>query len=330
MSMRSTIAIGLILLSRIAVAEDSITSPAGADAAIDRGLAFLAKDSLKWKADHNCASCHHAATVVWSMREAKQRGRVVDEDLLVEMTKWMAESGEGKTSLERPADAPRALNTKALYYSLALGIDSQPDEASQAGLKQLLETVKADQNENGSWSSWPDTRPPIFGNSDESATALAMLALMPSAAGGDEASKVAISRSMKWLTETPSDDDPQSVALRLIVWKRLERPASECDPLVASIRERQNADGGWSQTMEMASDAWATGQALYALSTAGVRPDDASITRGQAFLIGTQQEDGSWPMTSRPAKPGAVGAKNLIPITCSGSCWAILGLVRSR
>ena len=44
----------------------------------------------------------------------------------------------------------------------------------------------------------------------------------------------------------------------------------------------------------------------------------------------SQRDDGSWPMTSRPVKPGGEGSKSLIPITGAGSAWAVLGLVRSR
>jgi len=80
----------------------------------------------------------------------------------------------------------------------------------------------------------------------------------------------------------------------------------------------------------MASDAWATGQALYALAHAGIKSDDSRITLAHAFLIQTQRENGSWPMTSRPTKPGGDGCMSLIPITGGGSAWAVLGLVRSR
>jgi hypothetical protein len=79
----------------------------------------------------------------------------------------------------------------------------------------------------------------------------------------------------------------------------------------------------------MASDAWATGQALYALAHTSIKPNDPAILRAHAFLIKTQREDGSWPMTSRPVELGGEGSKSLIPITGAGSSWAILGLVRS-
>src|SRR5207302_10902235 len=132
------------------------------------------------------------------------------------------------------------------------------------------------QTENGSWAAWPDTRPPIFGNSSESMTALATLALASAPAAGD--AEAVRDKGVKWLAETKTDDDPQSIAMRLVLWKRLGRPAKEWQPLVRRIQERQNADGGWSQARDMASDAWATGQALYALAHAGIKPDEPVIT----------------------------------------------------
>ncbi len=328
--MRFLFVIIMVVISGAASAQEVGDKTSGIGAAIDHGLAFLAKDALAWKKEHNCVSCHHAGLVVWSMREAKQRGHTVDEPVLAEMTKWVAESGDGRTGVPRPAGIPKALNAKAVWFALALGADAEPDAVSQAGLKRLLETVKSDQTENGVWASWPETRPPIFGNSDESMTALATLALLPAAATGDDSAKAVRDKGVQWLTETKTDDDPQSIAMRLVLWQRLNRPAQEREPLVRRIQERQNADGGWSQSPDMASDAWATGQALYALAHAGLKPAEPVIARGQAFLIKTQRDDGSWPMTSRPTKPGGEGSKSLVPITGAGSAWAVLGLVRSR
>jgi hypothetical protein len=320
----------VIMLTGTASAQEPRPKPSDVSAAIDRGLAFLARDALAWKKEHNCASCHHASLVVWATREAKLRGHAVDEPVLAELTKWIAESGDGKFGLARPASAPRAASPKAVYFALALGVDPRPDEVSQRGLKLLLKTVAAEQTENGSWSTWPQTRPPLFGSSDESLTALATLAVLPAAAAGDDSAKAVRDKAARWLAETKTDDDPQSIALRLVLWNRLGRPAEEEQPLVKRIKERQNEDGGWSQTKGMASDAWATGQALYALAHAGVQSDEPVIRRAHAFLIKTQRADGSWPMTSRPVKTGGEGSRSLIPITGAGSAWAVLGLVRSR
>ena len=156
-------------------------------------------------------------------------------------------------------------------------------------MKLLLQTVKSDQTENGSWSSWPGSRPPILGNSDETVTELAVLAVMPAATSGDNEAKVVRDKGVKWLNETKSEDDPQSIALRLVLFTRLGRPTDEWRPLAQNIKERQNADGGWSQAKGLASDAWATGQLLYAWSFhAGIKPGDPVIG-GQDFLIRTQR-----------------------------------------
>ncbi len=320
----------LFASSGIALADVPAAQPSAVSAAIDRGLAFLVQDALAWKSEHKCVSCHHAGLVIWSMREAKERGHAVDEPVLAELTKWVAESGEGKTGVPRPANVPRALNEKAVSLALALAAHPEPDAVSREGLKLLLTTVKADQVDSGVWSSWPETRPPIFGNSDERTTALAILALLPAAAAGDDSAIAARDKGVQWLAETKTDDDPQSIALRLVLWQRLGRPASEWEPLATRIQARQNNDGGWSQTTDMPSDAWATGQALYALAHAGIKPDDPAIGRAHAFLIATQRDDGSWPMMSRPIKPGGEGSKSLIPITAAGSAWAVMGLARSR
>jgi hypothetical protein len=298
--------------------------------AIDRGLSFLTTDALAWKKDHHCVSCHHASLVVWSMREAKARGHAVDEGVLAELTRWVAESGDGKNGGPRPASVPQAANSKAIHFALALGADPAPEAVSQTALKQLLGTVTSDQADGGRWFAWPETRPPIFGASDESLTALAGLALLPAAKSGDSAAKAALDKAARWLVETTSDDDPQSTAMRLVLWRRLDRKPEECQPLVDRILTRQNADGGWSQSPDMASDAWATGQALYALAIDGFTADRPAIARARAFLIRSQRDDGSWPMTSRPVKPGGEGSKSLIPITAAGSAWAVLGLARSR
>jgi hypothetical protein len=90
----------------------------------------------------------------------------------------------------------------------------------------------------------------------------------------------------------------------------------------------QRSDGGWAQNAEMASDAFATGQTLYALAQAGFTNEQAEIMRAVDFLVGTQKPDGSWTMASRSTPDGSPGsAKLLTPITCAASSWATLGLV---
>jgi len=319
----------VLVMADHVLADPPATSPPDIRATIDRGLAFLAKDAVAWKTEYKCASCHHAALAIWALREAKDRGHAVDEPVLADLTKWIAESGEGKTGVPRPAGIPRAHNTKAVYFALGLAAIGQPSDAERQGRARLLGTVKADQIEDGSWASWTDTRPPLFGHSDENATALATLALWSEAAAGEAAAVAARDRGLKWLAEHEPSGDHQALALRIVLLKKADQPSEQWQPLLQRLQGTQQPDGGWRQTAEMASDAHATGQALYALALAGRKSEDPAVQRGQAFLIKTQGESGSWTMTSRPTKLGGEGAKNLVPITGAGNAWAILGLVRS-
>jgi hypothetical protein len=75
----------------------------------------------------------------------------------------------------------------------------------------------------------------------------------------------------------------------------------------------QRADGGWSQAVpEPRSDAFATGQTLYALAAAGLTADRAEVRRGIDFLVATQGPDGTWPMTARATPDGSPGGAKLL------------------
>jgi len=328
--MRLIASTAVVLLLASISAWGALPKADNVDATINRGLGFLAKDAMAWKQEHKCVSCHHAGLMIWSMREAKNRGHVVDDAALADLTQWVADVEYGSYVEPRPVGVPKRLSAGNAWFALGFEADPKPDAASQKELKLLLNVVESDQTETGGYTSWPQTRPPFFGESDDTMTALATLSVLSAAARGDADAKVVRDKGVKWLAETKTDDDPQSIALRLLVWKRLGRPAKEWMPLVQRIKDRQNEDGGWSQAKDMASDAWATGQALYALADAGVKSREPAISRGQAFLIKTQREDGSWPMTSRPRDHNGARAMNLVPITGAGSAWAVLGLVRSR
>ena len=72
--------------------------------------------------------------------------------------------------------------------------------------------------------------------------------------------------------------------------------------LVQNMKGLQRSDGGWAQTPELASDAYATGQTLYTMHEAGLPATDPVYRRGVAYLIRTQLDDGSWHVASRAAK----------------------------
>lgn len=296
-------------------------------ATINRGLSFLAKDSVAWKESKQCYECHHAPFTIWALNEGKKQGYAVDEDVLADMTSWViGEDYLAQLLKERPAQQEIVFNEAPLL--LALGIEAGDMNDKQEGLKKLIASVVNDQGNDGSWKRVNEARPIL--SSPDTLTTLALLALSaPNAPDMGQAGKMAQEKGLQWLLAAKPDDELQPTVLRLILWSRLGRPDSECKPLEQQLRSSQNEDGGWSQIKLATSDAYATGQALYALAEAGVLKDDAAIRRAQSFLEKSQREDGAWAMTSRAIMGNGKVATKFEPITHAGSAWAVMGLVRT-
>jgi hypothetical protein len=308
--------------------------------AVQRGLQFLQKEAFAWKETRKCAACHHAATMIWTFNEAKAAGYHVDEKALKEVTEWAFGDVTNSLAIQAP---PRDVVNLGWVYTL-LAMETAPRFADGASIARanfhdsgtlsgatddiipparriLIERIIAKQAIDGSWGKPLDERVPLGGPVEDIAL-LCRLALLQT---GERSLSVVtcIEKSADWLAANQDKTSRQGRNFRLWMNLRAGKSAGELTRLIETITAEQNADGGWSQTPELASDAYATGQTLYVLARAGAKPDATVLRRGVDFLIRTQREDGSWPMLSR------VHAKNLSPITGAGTAWAVLGLIRS-
>ena len=102
------------------------------------------------------------------------------------------------------------------------------------------------------------------------------------------------------------------------------------DPL-DNLMALQRADGGWSQTPGLATDAYATGQVLFTLHELGVSVSDKAYRRGVEYLLRTQFEDGSWHVVSRAVKfqpyfQSGFPYDHDQWISAAGTAWAAMGL----
>jgi hypothetical protein len=324
----------------IAVAMLFSVSPAVADPeknpaqTVERGLDFLVKDAIKWREDKQCSTCHHGTMTVWALSEAKSRGYPVKAETLADMTKWT------KDRLLERIDKPRdtrpgwsMVNTPAIYLSLVALTVPKQEAVSADELKRIAGHLFHHQESDGSWawsSAPPVNRPPPFFESDEIATLLAYTALsphLPKDAKEKSDARDSREKAAAWLAKSTPTDTTQAIAFRLFRDVQSGRPAKDVQTGIDALLARQNKDGGWGQLKDAASDAYATGQALYFLSLAGVKSDRAELSRGVAFLVKTQKEDGSWPMKRR-GNPGVTPGPFVVPITYFGSAWATMGLVR--
>ena len=84
--------------------------------------------------------------------------------------------------------------------------------------------------------------------------------------------------------------------------KKQPTPPARIRQAISRILGMQRPDGGWAQTPYLESDAYATGQVLYALRELGTPAGDATLQRGVTYLLQTQQVDGSWHVRNRAMK----------------------------
>jgi len=316
---------------------------AGAQAAVHKALLFLASDMRTWRQERRCAACHHGPMYVWAANVARQQGYAVDDADVAETTQWLVSSDEARIfpkAAPSGGNKPR-LSQATIYLAHALNMLPADEPARKEGWKRIAEHLAAAQDDDGSWTG-PAGRPPIFGSA-EIVTRLAEIAVAESGptttANTADVPRLADSspldgprsRARAWLVRSPSEDSHQALALQLWsegVRSQTNRTEKNGDGGIFAKRlsELQRADGGWSQSPELPSDAFATGQTLLAFHRYGVEGNDDRVKRAIAFLARTQNANGTWPIKSRIDPATGKPAQNLNPITYAATAWATLGL----
>ncbi|HLQ46499.1 MAG TPA: prenyltransferase/squalene oxidase repeat-containing protein [Planctomycetaceae bacterium] len=304
--------------------------------AVERSLSFLEHDAQKWRKEHECATCHHGTLTVWALNEAHHQGYQVKADVLKDMAEWT--KARWVPEANKPRDTRPGwsmVSTPAVYLGVMDQILPERKILSADERDRIVGSLIRHQEADGSWdwSAAPaKNRPPPVFESNEVVTLWAYMALEPHKAVDPQTTSPARDsreKAVAWLSKTEPTQTTQALALRLLVDVRSGKSPELLRPKIDELLGLQKPDGGWSQLKELSSDAYATGQVLYVLNLAGVPRDRAEIQRGATFLINTQREDGSWPMTSRSHPGVEKPMTNPVPITYFGSAWATIGLVRS-
>lgn len=309
-----------------------------AQRAAGRAITYLRKESAAWLSDRGCAACHHVAMPVWALAEARRQGYAIDDAFVsktVESTMGSLEQMQAARIVPGPKDQPdprplaRGVHMGAVFMAAAAESLPKLSDGQQQSVSQIEDEIIEKQHDDGSWDFYL-SRPPI-NESQASDAAWMLMALQGNAArDGAAARQQALRKGLAWLfAQTGRADDPQLKSLKVILAVRSGEPRETWQADIDRLVALQRTDGGWSQTAKGPSDAFATGQALYALALAGYTADRLALRRAVQFLVATQKSDGSWPMTSRASPDGRPGAAKLLtPITCAATAWATLGLTR--
>jgi hypothetical protein len=230
------------------------------------------------------------------MTLAGARGIVVDADAAAHPVQSIFDvwnSRRENLMLARNRDGGGA--NELTYGLLALAeAGVAPNAVTDVAVVNLVST----QNSDGSWV-FLDTRPPQADNSPMAFTAMAIRGLQVYGPPGLRREVSASVDRARAFLRAAVPASTQDEAFRLLGLQWSSAPASEVSAQADRLRALQRDDGGWAQMPTMTPDAYATGQALYALQVSGMSATDATYQRGVAFLLRTQVEDGSWFVRSR-------------------------------
>jgi hypothetical protein len=191
-----------------------------------------------------------------------------------------------------PEGGPDQINY-GMFYLASAGYPA--DFMTDAMVMNLVEQQLAD----GSWHSGGVSRAPME-DSDITRTAMSLRAIRMFGWAGRKADLDArVERAHQWLrTAKPVYNEESVMQVLGLKWAGDGSAADMARKLAAQQKE----DGGWSQNPYLGSDAYATGQSLYALRETGMSATDPVFTRGVRFLLNSRQEDGTWHVKSRAPK----------------------------
>jgi hypothetical protein len=189
------------------------------------------------------------------------------------------------------------VNVGSLSWELLdFGFNRVPrDEYTDAGVRY----IKSMQTPAGNWETIESRRPPMAAGAFQTA-ALAAYALRTYGPPAEKAdTEKVLARAARWMeTAPPATTYDRVFQLMGLAWSNAS-PAAITSAAKA-LAAAQRSDGGWSQLDSLGSDAFATGQALYALNASGqMRATDPAYVKGVKYLVSTQAADGSWFVRSR-------------------------------
>lgn len=297
--------------------------------AIKRALPYLARQTSTWIKEQECNSCHQVPHALWAMNAARAGGFEVD-DGLTEWNRWAVAFVLRETEKSDGNDERARERTDELYQLLLAGSTADVEPNAEGGTgsdtagKELFSLLKLGQDPDGHWHAGGKLPGQIRPQKEtDEVTTMWSLHTLRSHRGDGHKHEVAGERA-KPLLEARGTSLEHLVLRYLLAFN--EGESGQSTALRQRILSHQNSDGGWGWLLEGASDAMATGQALYALSYVKPEHRREAVAHAHQFLLRTQQADGSWHVPStlegQDAKPYAVSND-------WGTAWALIGLMRT-
>ena len=297
--------------------------------AISRAIPSLEQGSRQSVEKRRCFTCHNQALPVLALSAARSRNISIDENNFktqLDHTLKHLKRGE-KSYREGRGQGGKVITAGYALWTLSNTVQSEEDITS--AVTDYLLSWQRDKNH---WAH-PGSRPPSSG-SPFTATYVALRGLA-NFGTEEQATRIELRRQQvaDWLkTETPKNTEDR--VFQLLAFHELEVDDDVQREAALKLIGLQQEDGGWSQTTEMTSDAYATGTVLTALlRTRQAKADESEVRNAARYLLDSQKDDGSWHVRSR-AKPFQTYYESGFPhgkdqfISITASAWSVIALTQ--
>jgi len=304
-------------------------APDAIRSAASKSVALLQKSAAEYTVQRKCFSCHHQPLAVLTMRTAKSRGFEVDAKEIEHQLKFTADHLAKNRENYEAGKGQGGQGETAGYGLLTLHAGGWKADATTSAVVEYL--LRRDKDRDF-WQASTTQRPPTQ-TSALTTTYLALAALRnfgpPTKQKHIEAR---FDQVRSWLLTVKLHDTEDRV-FHLRALKVTSVAKDHVQAAAATLVKQQRTDGGWAQIDNLESDAYATGSALVALHEAGgLSTKDDVYQRGIAFLLKTQEGDGSWHIRTR-SRPFQTYFESGFPhgkdqfISYPGTGWATLALL---
>ena len=258
--------------------------------------AYVFTNNAKFK----CASCHHNTLTAMATELAKLKGIPVVDSLEKSNVATMEYTIKNVLNPNLVNDF-LPVNFVAPYILVGLYAEKYPANSyTDLGIDYLMSQARAD----GSFLTESGRIPLESGDIHLAAMAIRAIQVYASPAKKNQVDGL-VANTRKWL-EQQTTSGQQELAFQLLGMQWCGSSHDQKMKVFKKLVSMQNDDGGWSQLPTLKSDAYATGQVLYAMYESGMaKPEDEVYQSGLKYLLKTQDDKGAWEVATRsfPIQP---------------------------
>jgi ankyrin repeat protein len=300
-----------------------------AESAVKKILPLIETSGEPVFKNRSCVSCHSNSLPAMTVALARQKGFSVNQEQAKKELGFAVATDMPYLEPMRLGSTIGGASNTLGYTLMGMAAASYPADAlTDAHIHYL----SIHQSPDGAWRNNSYRPPEEYSPFTTTAVVLRAIKLYP-IPGRREEFENRVSNAKRWLLSAKAYSVEER-AMQLNGLADAGASASERAPFVKALMAAQNSDGSWSQLPGIPGEAYATGEALYALHVSGDVPTKEPVyQKGVQWLLRNQLDDGSWfvPTLAVPVQPhtfesGFPHGWNQFASE-AGSSWATIALL---